>query len=105
MHIQDASPIDYLKLINGAKYVITNSFHGSAFSANFGIPFMVAMPESGQNRILGLLKGCNLLDRYIDGLFGWEDSFFGHVDFTVANQFFIQERAHSTSFIVDALSC
>ncbi len=32
----DAGPADFVNLFMGAEYVVTNSFHGTAFSTNFG---------------------------------------------------------------------
>ena len=37
--IKDAGPLDFLYLVKHASYVITTSFHGTAFALNFGIPF------------------------------------------------------------------
>ena len=35
----DCGPLDFLSYIRSAKLVITDSFHGTAFSVNFGVPF------------------------------------------------------------------
>lgn len=35
----DCGPIDFLSYMRSAKLVITDSFHGTAFSVNFGVPF------------------------------------------------------------------
>jgi hypothetical protein len=37
-------PIEYLELFANASFVITNSFHGTAFSINFNIPFISIRP-------------------------------------------------------------
>lgn len=37
--IKDAGPLDFLRLMKHASFVITTSFHGTAFALNFGIPF------------------------------------------------------------------
>ncbi|KMM80724.1 polysaccharide pyruvyl transferase family protein [Pseudomonas deceptionensis] len=54
-HIRDAGPLDFIRLFNGASFIITNSFHGTAFSVNFNKPFIVTPPPTGANRILSLL--------------------------------------------------
>lgn len=64
-HIMDASPSKYVDLIANASFVITNSFHGTAFAVNFGIPFLSIKPESGTNRILGLLNKLGLENQLI----------------------------------------
>lgn len=37
--VKDAGPLDFLRLMKNASYIITTSFHGTAFALNFGIPF------------------------------------------------------------------
>ncbi|MBR4312187.1 MAG: polysaccharide pyruvyl transferase family protein [Bacteroidaceae bacterium] len=37
--IKDAGPLEFLYLVQHASFVITTSFHGTAFALNFGIPF------------------------------------------------------------------
>lgn len=65
-HVRDASPLDYLSLLDKAAFVVTNSFHGTAFSVNFGIPFVSIKPESGVNRIRGFLVSVGLENRLIE---------------------------------------
>lgn len=65
-HLNDICPRRFVELFLGAKLVITNSFHGTAFAANFGKPFFVTKPETGANRIITLLKSLGLEDRYLD---------------------------------------
>ena len=65
--IKDAGPAEFLWLIKNASCVVTNSFHGTAFSVNFGTPFYaVLMPDRGGNaRITSLLNSVNLMDRIV----------------------------------------
>ena len=37
--IKDAGPAEFLYLVQHASFIITTSFHGTAFALNFGIPF------------------------------------------------------------------
>ena len=53
--VRDAGPKDFLDLIINAKYVVTDSFHGTAFSLIFNKQFKIVMPPKAQNRILDLL--------------------------------------------------
>jgi hypothetical protein len=64
-HVRDAGPIEFLSLFAGAKFVVTNSFHGTAFAVNFGIPFITTEPESGRNRIENLLDDVCLPSRLV----------------------------------------
>lgn len=55
--IYDAGPAEFLGLIKYANFVITDSFHGSILSANFGVPFasFIALPKTS-SRIVNILK-------------------------------------------------
>ena len=37
--VKDAGPAEFLHLVQHASFVITTSFHGTAFALNFGVPF------------------------------------------------------------------
>ena len=64
-HINDAGPVEFIELFSNASFVITNSFHGCAFSVNFNIPFIVTPPPTGLNRIMSLLKAVGAEQRAI----------------------------------------
>ncbi|MBR1483316.1 MAG: polysaccharide pyruvyl transferase family protein [Ruminococcus sp.] len=42
----DAGIEDFLSYIRHARYVVTNSFHGTAFSVQFGHPFISVAIET-----------------------------------------------------------
>ena len=65
--IKDAGPAEFLWLIKNASCVVTNSFHGTAFSVNFGTLFYAVLkPDRGGNaRITSLLNSVNLMDRIV----------------------------------------
>ena len=66
--IYNAGPIEFIRLVNGASYVVTNSFHGLAFSLIFSKQFVIGLPKSRSDRILDLLELFGLLDRAISGI-------------------------------------
>lgn len=47
--IPDAGPEEFLSLIGNADYVVTNSFHGTAFSVNLNVPFYVIVSSWKKN--------------------------------------------------------
>lgn len=66
-----AGPREYLSCYAGAKYVVTNSFHGSAFAINFEVPMYVAplpvsMAGEVNSRLIELLEWYYLSERWID---------------------------------------
>ena len=56
--IKDAGPVEFLYLVQHASFVITTSFHGTAFALNFGIPFYsVIRDHSGfDTRMIDLIE-------------------------------------------------
>ena len=65
--IYDAGPAEFLSLIENAVCVVTNSFHGVAFSINFNTPFYAVLnPNRESNaRIESLLDQIGVNDRII----------------------------------------
>lgn len=59
----DVAPTKFLELLYNSDYVITNSFHGLAFSLIFEKNFSVVMPKSRGSRLQDFLLELNLLDR------------------------------------------
>lgn len=65
-----AGPVEFINLISNAKFVFTDSFHGTAFSVNFNTPFYIFQRNYGtaadqSSRILSLLERINLKERFI----------------------------------------
>ena len=65
--INNAGPIEFLSLIKNADYVLTNSFHGTAFSLIYRKSFNVVLPKTRTSRIVDLLKVIGLENRIADG--------------------------------------
>ncbi|MGI6701983.1 MAG: polysaccharide pyruvyl transferase family protein [Christensenellales bacterium] len=67
-NIYHAGPEDFIKLFLGAEYVLTNSFHGTAFSINFNKKFFVELDTVAKvkNRITNILEVLNLENRIIN---------------------------------------
>lgn len=49
VNIIDAGPAEFLYLFDKAGFVVTNSFHGTAFSINFGKQFYTILPNGKRN--------------------------------------------------------
>lgn len=60
----DAGPAEFVSLIKNAEYVVTNSFHASAFSVIYRKKFMVFNDKAnGASRISSLLNLCGISER------------------------------------------
>lgn len=68
--ILDAGPAEFVRLFRNASFVLTNSFHGTAFSVLFQRPFFTAVAPSEQaepekSRSYHLLSRLGLADRIV----------------------------------------
>ena len=62
-------PLEFLSLVDNAVAVVTDSFHGTAFSINLHTPFFVfdrnyGTAHSQSSRVISLLKKVGLIERY-----------------------------------------
>lgn len=90
---------EFLSLINYADYIVTDSFHGTAFSINLNKQFSVIYPESYSTRMDSLLKLTNLQSRhYITGEYKDEE-----IDYSNANEILEQRRKNIRGLFSDYL--
>lgn len=65
-YMQWASPIDFVTLFRNAKFVVTTSFHGTAFSLLYNVPFyVISISKSVDSRAADLLSQLGLSRRLI----------------------------------------
>ncbi len=65
---RNAGPSDFLGLIHKADFVITSSFHGTAFSHIYHKNFVVVMPPSNSLRIENILHTAGTEDRIAESI-------------------------------------
>lgn len=98
---QTASPEEYVGLFQNAEFVITSSFHGTAFSVIFNKPFFsIAHGGDKDSRQKTILNNLGVLDRFIS-----KDATpcFKTLDYTVPNQKLKELREKSIQFLKDNL--
>lgn len=104
-NILDAGPAEFLHLVANASFVVTNSFHGTAFSVNFNVPFLTVVSSRKKNnaRMESLLDAVGLGGRIVadDADFASLPPF--DVDFANANRRLDGLRQASVDFLVDNL--
>lgn len=66
-----AGPSEFISCYKNASYVVTNSFHGTAFAINYGIPFFtsvlpVSMAGEVNSRLTDICELFDLSHRFID---------------------------------------
>lgn len=107
INVYEIGPAEWVGLWSKAKYVVTDSFHGTAFSINFNIPFTTLVnPNSMMNsRVLSILKIMNLESRIVyDTLKGDLKPNDIALDFTETNRILKQWKEKSLKFLLHALN-
>lgn len=64
-HLRVVSPVEWLRRIKGSRIVLTDFFHGTAVSLQFGRPVAVAAPPGKTSKITDLLRRVNLMELYL----------------------------------------
>ena len=100
--ITDASPQEWLSLVKNAKYVITDSFHCTAFCILFHRQFIVIMPPQYSIRISDFLKEINLSDRILTD-FNVYNLIDKQIDFAPIDKWLEYKREHTVDFLKSAI--
>lgn len=99
--IEFAGPLEFLSLIKHAKYVVTGSFHGTAFSVIFRKNFYSVMEKANPNtRVSSLLSTLGLSDR-ICGFNEYKP--LPDIDYTKIDAILNEKREEAMSFLKSAL--
>ena len=86
--IPGANPYEFIDLIDNAAFVITNSFHGTAFSLNLNTPFVQIPVEGNNQRMQELLE-----------LVKWDET----MNFENTNKIIKQKREDDIKWLKNAL--
>ena len=96
------SPEEWMGYILKANYVVTTSFHGTAFSINFNKQFFVLPRQKTSSRQDTILKRLGLEDRKIDSTNMIDDGFFCRIkdiDYSRVNPILEEERMKSLNYL------
>lgn len=64
---KSAGPREFLSYIRNADFVVTSSFHGTAFSLIYQKQFLSALPSRHTLRLTNILEASGTMDRLFDG--------------------------------------
>ncbi len=105
LNIIDAGPAEFLYLFDKAGFVVTNSFHGTAFSINFGKQFYTIIPngKSNNSRQKSILKLMGCEERLLVEGDEFPDDSELRVDNAPINRILEQERMKSIKFLNEAI--
>ena len=96
-----SSPIDFVQLIRDASYVVSNSFHASAFSIIFERDFCVINRSEGINeRMKSLLSNYKLEERLVAG---YSEKLLNPVDYQQVRPQVLKDIEYSKGFLNQSL--
>ncbi|EKN16398.1 polysaccharide pyruvyl transferase family protein [Parabacteroides goldsteinii] len=97
-------PGDFLSLMYHADYIVTNSFHGTAFSVNLNKQFAVYLPSGFGTRIISILNLCGLNSRLLASDEIISDAKMDElIDYATVNALLNKERSKAHTFLEKAL--
>lgn len=96
-----SGPEEFIRLFMNAEYVLTNSFHGTAFSINFNKNFLVDLDINStvntNSRLLNILSLLGLEDRIIDNID--IEKMYQDIDYSKVNTILDEERRKSINYL------
>jgi hypothetical protein len=98
----DASPEEFLTLFKNAKYVVTDSFHGTTFSIVYRKNFYTIIPKNRGSRVTNLLDVLHLEDRLISDLSN--DIDLKDIDYNEVDKYLSDEKSKSEEYLKMILS-
>lgn len=101
IQVLNAGPKEFIGYFLNASYIVTNSFHGTAFSILLNKQFYNIPPKNGAERTNSLLTLLGLKDRIIDT--SPMPVSFSHVDYDIVNRILAGIVSTSNEFINNAL--
>ena len=97
-----SSPLEFVRLIRDADYVVSNSFHATAFSLIFERDFCVVnRSERINERMKNLLEDYHLGDRLVTG---YSDSLITNIDYMAVNLLLQKNIISSKDFLFNSLN-
>jgi hypothetical protein len=102
LQICTVGPQEFLGYFKKASFVLTNSFHGTAFSILYRKAFYCVVPKKGRERIDSILLQIGLTNRIIEDVF--DGRMPDDIDYSIVETKLNEMRRQSILFIEKALS-
>lgn len=100
--IDTPSVLDFLDYFINAEYIITDSFHGTAFSINLNKKFICVFPKKFSARLQSILELTGLEDRKLKSIDDL-NQIDNKIDYDKVNEILNRERGKTNNFIDRAL--
>jgi hypothetical protein len=103
-NLMDVDPFQWLEYIRGARYVFTNTFHGTIFSAFLRSDFVVEMNDAIRNKTLDMVSATDLEKRLYTGEAPVSELLDRKVDFDAVHDFFRGQAEEAEAFLRQELN-
>lgn len=103
-HIRDIGPGQFIDLCQRAEFIVTNSFHGTAFSIIFNKNFITIPHAVTGARMTELLELLQLDNRLVKDISRLDNDYELEIDYTQPAKILQQERQRSVEFLRNALA-
>ena len=98
-YVKDVDPFEFVNYFANAEYIITNSFHGTAFSINFNKKFFTEFLDPAlrvNSRLENILEMIGLKSRKIESL---DSLTLADIDYTKVNQVLKERKEVSLEYL------
>ena len=99
-YVKNAGPKEFLRYIDNADYIVTNSFHGTAFSIIFNKQFTTILPQNAPERITDLLHQLGIEERAVDNIDKYEKT---NIDYSRVNPKLELISKHGNDFLQEII--
>lgn len=96
-------PKEFLKYIKNAKYIVTDSFHGTVFSILFEKEFIDILPKTTSERIKNILKVLKIEDRILTDFEDFE-TINKEINYNLVNELLKKEKEKSKKLLLEAIN-
>lgn len=93
---------EFLAYFMNAEYIVTDSFHGTAFAINLNKKFLTIYPNRFSTRLESILKLTNLMDRHVED-YNEFNTIDKEIDYTSVNKILDGEREKTLDFLKQAI--
>ncbi|MFU2375350.1 polysaccharide pyruvyl transferase family protein [Phocaeicola plebeius] len=100
--IPHCGPAQFLWLFDKAEYIVTNSFHGTAFAINFNKDFISVIKRNSPQRAQTLLNNVGLPERLLTNIED-VDKLPSHINYDEPNKKLNELRQDSISYLLNAI--
>lgn len=97
--LADLGPAEFLDVLDKCRFVVSNSFHGTAFAINFQKDFYSVYKPSNPHRVLNLVKKLSLENRVINSIQDLPQVSKWGIDYSIPMAALEKERTLADNFL------